>query len=316
MKMESKVTTGIVLLVLAACGNFTAAHQNNIMNIDLDFDPPVKAGIIQAAKKHLKTTQEPVLFDLANGLIMVNFKQDRSLYVLVNPETFEVNGFNDNTLRNNGGSVLFTEKQRISKAKKLFEQIPKKYANELEYDGERHIFGNIFRHQWYRKVDRVLVLGEELFVDVDAVSGDIVLWQLSFFEYPSEEIDTTPEIDLETAVELAKINFETSKLSDKMTPKLVVVDDTPMWVLMLYNRYLKDYYVVLDANTGEVKKSGHNIGGTIPKDYDFQGENISNKKDSNALSTQKFFYILVALVIVVIILSTIRAKKNPKNKRK
>lgn len=291
----------LILAFFVVYTSGASAHQNNIMDINLRFDPIMEAGVVRAAQDYFNTQQEPAIFDLLQSRILVSFDDSRKKYVLINPDTFEIMGFNDMSLRNDGGEIAFSQKKRYDKAKQLFDSFQQKYKSELDYAGEKLIFNNVYRHQWYRKVKGVLVLGEEFFADVDAVNGNIVLWQLSHFEYPIIEIDTKPGISKETAAQLAQMEFK-NNLSDKMTPKLVVIDDTPMWVLMLYNRISKDYYVILDANTGDVKKTGHNIGGTIPEGYTVG--NVSSLK-SNLLGI--IVPVLVAIAVVYMIV--VRKKK-------
>ncbi len=243
-----------------------AAHGEYLFNVSFDYDPEFKEHAIRNAQVFLNTTEEPVSMDLDSGLVSVNFKVEngeRQKFVLIAPDSYSVQGFYDSSLVHSSGSENSSSGQRRKIAENVLITFPESIRSQLEHSGEEEK-GKVYSQKWARKVNGILVLGDTLEVLVDGVNGNVVGWKLFMFDFQSAS--TTPKISLSEAIDSARENSN-DRLYEKFPPYLVLTDDGRLvWLFMLYNSVVKNYYVAVDADTGEIVISGTDLE-EIPASY-------------------------------------------------
>src|SRR3989344_6881270 len=182
-----------VLLMISSLV-FVNAHSLYLFDISLDFDKELKSNVIEEAQKFLNAKKKPLGFDLDKGLIIVHFEPEQRNYVEVNPFGYKVNGMRNENLKHRESQNKLTKEQGLGIANKFFETLPKEIKSELKYYAEVSEVDGTYFYKWFRYVNNTLVIGEDFFVNVDAVNGNIIAWRLSIFDYPKDSVETTPTI--------------------------------------------------------------------------------------------------------------------------
>ena len=241
-----------------------SAHSLYLFNISLDFDKELKSSVIQSAQKFLNTNKEPVAFDLDKGLIMVHFEPEQRNYVEVNPLGYLVQGMRNENLKHQEGKKSLTKEQGFEIAKKFFDKLPEKIKSELKYNSEVSEVDDTYFYKWFRYVNGILVAGEDLLVNVDAVNGNLIEWRLAIFDYPKESIETNPAISINVAKKVAELSFNEPSVKD-FEPYLIININEPVWVTKLQGKFYP-FYVGANAKDGSVSFTG-TLPGDIPKDY-------------------------------------------------
>lgn len=246
------------------------AHSLFLFDISLDFDKDLKLNIIKSAQKFLNTGKEPLSFDLDKGLIMVHFEPEQRHYVEVNPLEYKVQGIRNENLKHKQGTSVLTKEQGYETAKKFFESLPNSIKSELKYDNEVSEVDSTYFYKWFRYADNVLVIGEDLSVNVDAVNGSVIAWRLAIFDYPTESIDTTPAVTKNVAKRVAELSFNSPSVKD-FEPYLIVNQGEPVWVNKLQGQFYP-FFVGISAKDGSVLFNGL-LPGEVPSNYK-AGDNI------------------------------------------
>ena len=238
------------------------AHSNYLFDIDLDFSPILKQNVISASDGFYESKKVPVRFDFDRGLLVVQFDNDFEKSVLVNPYSFEVQGFRDDSRTVRGGAV-FDFEQRKKIALSVFENLSEDYKLELVYDGERVTYEGNFKHFWHRYVKGVFVSNEYLEIEVNGVTGQVIAYKLYLFDSNKDVIVVNPAISSNLAKEIGRLKFN-GVIVDEFEPVLVVENKVPVWVFKI--KLLYPIYVGVDGLTGEVLWSG-NLRTILPQDY-------------------------------------------------
>ena len=257
MKRVFWVVSALLLVSLVA------GHGNILYELSLDFDPTLKANIIQAAQEHIGIDEEPIMFDFERELIVVKFDRDREYSVVIHPETFDVFGFRDDTL-NTQGDVQLDQRERKAIAEQVLEQIPESYRAELKYTEEDQTYSGSYQYRWFRYVDDLVVADDYLEVEVDGATGDIIAWRLSPFFYKTGHMKTTPAISHTVATNIAELKFDGEPVD--FDPVLVIYRRNPLWLTKI--KLLYPIYVAIDALDGKVVFTG-GLRFTIPEEYDY-----------------------------------------------
>lgn len=249
---------------------FVNAHSLYLFDISLDFDRDLKSNVIKSTQNFLKTSKEPLSFDLDKGLIMAHFEPEQRHYVEVNPTDFKVYGMRDENLKHNTGEKKLTKEQGLEIAKTFFDTLPEEIKSELKYGPEVSEVDGTYFYKWFRYVNYLLVTGEDFIVNVDAVNGNIIAWRLSILDYPKTSIDTTPAITKNVAKRVAELSFNAPSVAD-FKPYLIININEPVWVIKLQGQFYP-YFVGISAKDGSMSFSG-TLPGEVPKEYGV-GDNI------------------------------------------
>jgi hypothetical protein len=258
----------VVLLVgLLAWPGSARGHSGTFTEISLDEDPRLKAAVIRAAQRFLRTRGRPLGFDSINGKIGVNFDSQRRRVVLVDYLPFGttgrvvISGFKDEGRKSQGGPQPVSADQARRKAEALFRRLPPEKRQELVLDAVTQ-FGGMHHVRWVRVVKGILVTGNEDFtVGVDQGNGAIVYWDLGIFDFPAAMIEVTPRVGLAEAIRRAREAAargirEEMRLAEDFKPVLLIYGRELRWALRLTNgkpgTANAAQYVLVPAGDGEV----------------------------------------------------------------
>ena len=241
-----------------------AAHSLYLFDISLDFDKELKSNTVKAAQKFLNTNKEPLAFDLDKGLVIVHFEPEQRNYVEINPLDYGIYGMRNENLKHASGSTTLTKEQGFEIANKFFETFPHKVKSELKYNPEISEVDGTYFYKWFRYVDGILVVGEDMFVNIDAFNGNIVAWRLAIFDYPSDAIETFPAITKNVATRVAELSFGAPSAQD-FEPYLIININEPVWVIKIQGQFYP-FFVGVSAKDGSTSFSG-TLPGEIPKGY-------------------------------------------------
>ncbi len=283
------------------------AHQEYILNVDFGFNPELKENAVKNSKIFLNTTQEPLSFDLDDGMVSVNFEMkgsERSKYVLIADKTYNIHGFFDSSLMHTSGEEKYDMDERFKIAQKKLYGLPESTISQLDYDFEEKT-RSYYTLTWRRKISGILVLGDDFKAYVDAVNGNVIGWRLSMFDFSPDEASAVPEITLGDAVKIARNENNNDRPYEKFPPYLVFNDEGKLhWLFMLYSPIVKNYYVGVDATTGEIIRSGTELDGEIPESYKPVG--FQKAESSNAM----LIILGVAIFIIILSLAVFAVKKQ------
>lgn len=254
----------LLFLFLVIFAAFAGAHSIYLFNISLDFDKELKSSVIKEAQNFLKTANEPVAFDLDNGLIMVHFEPEQRNYVEINPLGYKVYGMRNENLKHKSGLPKITKVQGFEIANKFFNNLPKEIKSELKYNNDVSEVDGTYFYKWFRHVDGILVIGEELMINVDAVNGNIIAWRLSIFDYPQGAVETNHAVSMNVAKRVAELSFSANSV-ENFSPYLVISKNEPVWVNKLKGQFYP-YYAGVSAKDGSIAFTG-SIPGEVPEDY-------------------------------------------------
>lgn len=254
----------VFLAVFLAILAFASAHSLFLFDISLDFDKELKSNVILTAQKYLNTGKEPVAFDLDRGLIIVHFEPEQRNYVEVNPFGFKVQGMRNENLKHTKGQKTITKEEGLVIAKKIYDSLPNDVKPELKLDNEVAEADNTYFYNWFRYVDGILVVSEDLSVTVDAVNKNILAYRLAIFGYPKNAIDASPAISSNVAKKVAELTYETQSVKD-FEPYLVIYGDELVWVVRLQGQFYP-FYIGVSAQDGSIAFTG-SLPGDVPKGY-------------------------------------------------
>ncbi|MBS3104999.1 hypothetical protein J4234_01970 [Candidatus Woesearchaeota archaeon] len=257
-----------VLLMISSL-IFVNAHSLYLFDISLDFDKELKSNVIEEAQKFLNAKKKPLGFDLDKGLIIVHFEPEQRNYVEINPLGYEVYGMRNENLKHKTVTKKLTKEQGIDIAKKFFNKFPDKIKSELKYDPDVSEVDSTYFYKWFRYVNGILVVGEELMVNVDAFNGNIIAWRLSIFDYPKGSIDAVPAISSSIAKKVAELSFN-APLVDSFVPYLIINIKEPVWVIKLQGEFYP-YFVGVSTKDGGISFTG-TLPGEVPKGYNVGNE--------------------------------------------
>lgn len=241
-----------------------AAHSLYLFDISLDFDKELKSNAVKAAQKFLNTNKEPLAFDLDRGLIIAHFETWQRNYVEINPLDYGVHGMRNENLKHTSGSAKLTKEQGFEIASKFFEAFPRKVKSELKYNPEVSDADGTYFYKWFRYVDGIIVVGEDMLVNIDAFNGSIIAWRLAIFDYQSNAIDAVPAITKSVAARVAEISFGAPSVHD-FKPYLIISINEPVWVIRLQGQFYP-YFVGVSAKDGGISFSG-TLPGEVPNEY-------------------------------------------------
>src|SRR3989338_2877945 len=222
----------IFIFVIIICAILASAHSLFLFDISLDFDKELKSNVIKSAQKFFSTDKEPLSFDLDKGLIIAHFEPDQRKYVEINSLGYKVQGMRNEDLKHAQGAKALTKEQGMEIAKKFFGLLPEGTKSELKYDNEVTEVDETYFYKWFRHADGVLVVGEDLMVNIDAVNGKIIAWRLAIFDYPQENIDASPAISKNVAEKVAELTFNAPP-ANNFIPYLIIDKNEPVWVAKL-----------------------------------------------------------------------------------
>jgi len=134
----------------------------------------------------------------------------------------------------------------------------------LQYYTEVSEVDNTYFYKWFRYVDGIIVAGEDLFVNVDAVNGNIIAWRLSIFDYPKSSIKTISAISSDVAKRVAELSFNAPSVKG-FEPYAIIYGDKLVWVNRLQGQFYP-YYAGVSAEDGSIAFTG-TLPGEIPKEY-------------------------------------------------
>jgi hypothetical protein len=259
--MAIKKTLLITILLLLMASPFVLMHGNFLVNIDLDFDLVAKNEVVRAAQDFLKTDEVPISFEYEEELIIVKFSDYPIKSVAVNGFDYSIFGVQDNSLKASSGSVTTTGSQRKEIAETIFESIPQRYQQEMQY-GEEREEGVLFTHTWYRYKNGIVIPKERLEVTIDGRNGQVVEWKLNIFVKDMELLQTSPAITAEVAEKIVELRYDTTDIG--FTPILIIHDGKPVWVVK--KKVLYPIYVGVSALDGGLLFNGA-MRGTLPDNY-------------------------------------------------
>lgn len=254
----------ILFVLLVSLAN---SHGNYLFEISLDFDPEMKQGVTKAAQEFLKTRENVESYDYDRELINVRFERPFDLYVQVHPLTYEVYGFRDDNFIGKIEKENFNQIQRKEIADTIYDKIPQRIKDKLEYGGEEQEYTGVFKHTWYRYKEGVYISNDHLEVWVNPQTGQVVGWRLSPFLYELEDITVHPAITHEVAQQIALLHFDAEEIG--FQPFLVVEQTGPVWITKVKGIY--PFFVAVDALTGRIKYSG-GTKAEFPPNYDYGRE--------------------------------------------
>ncbi|MEK6983099.1 MAG: hypothetical protein AABX33_00870 [Nanoarchaeota archaeon] len=257
----------IFLIVLFVA--LVSAHSSYLFNINLDFDKEIKSNVVKSAQKFLNTNKEPIDFDLDKGLIIAHFEPEQRNYLEINPIGFVVQGMRNENLKHKAGTKKMTKEQGFEIAKKFFDSLPEKIKSELEYYPEFSEVDGTHFYKWYRYIDGILVVGEDLIVNIDAVNGNIIAWRLSIFDYPKESIQKVPAVSKNVATKVAELSFNAPSVKG-FKPYTIINGKELVWVNRLQGQFYP-FFVGVSAADGSIAFTG-TIPGEVPKEYDVGNE--------------------------------------------
>jgi len=264
MAIQKLFTLLIIILMISVMPiKFSEAHGAVLLDVSLDFDSFFKEEVDNAAKEFLDTDKEPVFYDVENNIIMVSFDNFGNTLVYVNPYTFDINGFNDNSLRNKNGKEVFDYDLRKEIAEQKLDELPQNIKKELVFIEEEKVTDNVYRYRWNRFINEVYVSGEGFYVDVDSVKGNLIGYKLYYF-YEDSNFDTTPTINGNVAKYIAEI-MSGGKIVEGSKPVLVIRKNKLLWGI--YVRMIVPFYVGIDAKTGEVGDNTADLLYGLPDAY-------------------------------------------------
>lgn len=261
----------IFFIFLLISAIMVSAHSMFLFGISLDFDNELKSNVIKAAQKFLNATQEPIAFDLDNGLVIAHFEPEQRNFVEVHPLGYEVHGMRNENLKHNGGEKKLTKEKGYEIAEKFFNSLPDKAKAELKYNPDAAEVDNTYYYKWFRRVNGIIVAGDDFWVNVDAVNGNIIAWRLSVFEFPKESIGTVPAISRNVAKKVAELSFNNPTVLN-FQPYLIVYLDQLIWVNRLQGQFYP-FYVGVSAKDGSIAFNGL-IPGEIPDNYSTEDYNL------------------------------------------
>src|SRR3989344_6935395 len=253
----------LFLIIVLSLVIFVNGHSDYLFDINLDFDPELKQSIIKAAQDFLKTNKQPITFDLDNGLIMVHFEPSQKNYVEINPLDYEVYGFRNENLKHKSGAKTISEQQGLEIAKKEFGKLDEKARSELKYYASNE-FDNTYFYKWFREVNGIIVIGEDFFVNVDAVNGSVISRRLAIFGYPQNLMQKNPAISLNVAKKISELSFNTPSV-EKFQLYLVIYRDELIWVNKLQGQFYP-FFVGVSAKDGSIAFTGV-LPGEVPDSY-------------------------------------------------
>ena len=255
-----------MFLIALLTSSFAASHSIYLFNISLDFDKELKSNVIKEAQKFLKTSKEPVAFDLDNGLIMVHFEPEQRNYAEINPLGYVVQGMRNENLKHKSGQPIITKEDGFEIAKNFFGSFPEEIRSELKYGPDVSEVDNTYFYKWFRYANGALVVGEDLMVNVDSVNGNIIAWRLSIFDYPENAIETSPSISKNVAKRVAELSFNIGSVGG-FKPYLIINKNEPVWVTRLQGQFYP-FFVGVNAKDGSIAFTG-SLPGEVPRGYDF-----------------------------------------------
>ncbi len=290
----------IYFAIMLLFAGFASAHNEYLFNVSFDYNPQLKMHAIRNAQIFLNTTEEPVSLDLDQGMVSVDFKAEngeRERFVLIADNSYSVQGFYDLSLVHTSGNENSTEEQRKKIAENTFITLPENVRNQLEYLDEEKT-GEVYNHKWVRKINGILVLGDQLEILVDGVNGNTVGWRLGMFDFPAEGFSTKPSVSFSDALDVARKANNNDKLYEHFKPYLVIAEDGRfVWLFMLFNPYVKNYYVAVDAVSKELVISGTSeLEGEIPSSY--QPQDTSGSSSAVIISAIGSFILIGALALI------------------
>ena len=244
--------------------SFVVGHSLYLFDIKLDFDKDLETNVIKSAKEFMKTDKDPLSFDLDKGLIIAHFEPDNRKYVRINPIDYKVYGMQDETLRHSSGTIKFTKQQAKVIAQKLFDTFPKEISSEFVYDNDISELEGTYYFKWFRYKDGILVVGDDLFINVDAVNGNIIGYRVPILYVPKEKIITNPAITLDVAKKVAEIYANDLPL-ETFQPYIVSYNGKLVWVNKLEGQFYP-YYYGIDASDGSMSFVGI-LPGEVPESY-------------------------------------------------
>lgn len=245
------------------------AHSLYLFDISLDFDKELKSNVIEAAQKFLNAKKEPLGFDLDKGLIIAHFEPEQRNYVEINPLGYEVYGMRNENLKHRTGANRLTKEQGFEIAKKFFGKFPDKIKSELKYDPDVFEVDGTYFYKWFRYANGILVVGEDLLVNVDAVNGNLIAWRLAIFDYPLDNIQTVPAISSNVAKRVAELSFNAPSVKD-FNNYLIVNGKELVWVAKLQGEFYP-YFAGVSAMDGSILFTG-TLPGEVPKGYNAGNE--------------------------------------------
>lgn len=266
-----------VLISLFVFTGFLSAHGSSLPDISLDFDEDYKALVDEAAKDFLNETREPFKYNLLLNRIQVFFDQEdyNSLdnFVFIDSRDFSVLGFYNSSLLKNKGEG-FDEGVLKAKAEEMVVLFVKEdFQDELVFNRVTSDFRGATVFEWIRKVEGIVVMGEDVTVSMNPSTSEVVGVSVPMFDEKSERIDTKPEISFETAKQIVFDKVSDSSVSDKFEPTLVIAGEQLIWLFLMDSevdliktKFVDQNYVQVDANTGELLKLGKDFdeGTTFP----------------------------------------------------
>jgi len=244
---------------------FVIAHSSYLFDIKLDFDKSLEANVIKSAQEFMKTEKKSLSFDLDRGLIIAHFENDTRNYVRINPIDFKVYGMQNENLRHKEGTIKYDKRQGLEIAKKLFDAFPKEITSELAFDEDISEFDGTYYYKWFRFKNGLLIVGDELFINVDAVNGNIIGYRIPIFYISKEDIKTNPAITMSVTKRVAEIMMNAPGVKD-FKPYIVSYNGYLVWVNKLQGQ-LYPFYIGINAMDGSISFSGI-IPGEVPKNYE------------------------------------------------
>lgn len=263
-KMKSLKKIVILISAFLISMFLVNAHSLYLFGISLDFDQELKSNIVKASQKFAKTTKEPLSFDLDKGLIMVHFEPEQRNYVEINPLNYAVHGMRNENLKHKNGNKKLTKEQGYEIAKKFFDLLPENVKSELKYSPEVSEVDNTYFYKWFRHINEIIVLSEDLMINVDAVNRSIIAWRLAVFDYPKDTIKTAPAISMNVAKRVAELTYNAHSV-ENFRPYLVIYGDELVWVNRLQGQFYP-FYVGVSAEDGSIAFTG-TLPGEIPQGY-------------------------------------------------
>ena len=254
----------ILMIIVILMSSLAIAHSLYLFNISLDFDKNMKENVIKTAQDFAKTKKIPSAFDLDKGLIVVRFDDDSGSYVRINPADFKVYGMQNENLRHKEGAKKFDKQYGLEIARKLFDTFPKEITSELAYDEEVSEVDGTYFYKWFRFKDGILIAGDDLFINFDAVNGNIIGYRIPIFYVNKENINTNPAITMNIAKRVGEISLN-SPAANNFEPYLISYNGKLIWTFKLQGQFYP-FYAGVDASDGSIDFSGL-LPGEIPLGY-------------------------------------------------
>ncbi len=255
-----------VFLIMAS---LSYGHGFILYDVDVDYDPPLKAGITRAAQEHLGLFEAPSSIDYFNEMLIVKFDRQLELSVAVHPLDFSVVGQRDDSLVQRGKKATKTEAEMKKIAEGQLAKLPEKYRSELRYGGVTKLYQGTSQFTWFRYVGDIAFLQERFEVEVDPVEGSIVYWMAHNFFYPASAITVNPAFSADVAQEAANLYLKAE--STEEAPVLTVIKNYPVWLVKVKKLY--PLFVALDARNGRTIFTG-GLKGELPDGYSYNSAEV------------------------------------------